>query len=56
VIHVRFTEHISSRYIKKLIDDAPLGFGFYLSPCRCGDHRNAIEPNPVKAENPFVKK
>ena len=38
------TTNISSRSLKKLIDDAPRGFGFFLRPRRGGAPQNVIEP------------
>ncbi len=40
------TTNISSRFIKKIIGDAPLGLSFFLRPRRCGDP-DAITPELV---------
>jgi len=37
------TTTIFSTFIKKLMDNAPGGFGFCLRPPRCCDPRDAIE-------------
>jgi len=42
----RLTNNISMRSIKKLIDDAPRGFGFYLRP-----HRGGAPPECDRTDN-----